>query len=211
MAAPTPYADARTLPRFLRQAFILAGMMLGSLALYLAVLKWRGPAATVTTRTAWDDAIPYRPGWVWAYLLPYLVGPFIAGLLSPSSFRWYVRRGLLVVAVSLAIFAAFPTRVERPTTDAPAGGLTGRIYRNMVEVDEPPANAAPSLHVSLTFLLALAVVRDDPRWGLAALGGAAVVWLATLLTWQHHLIDVATGVLLAGIFALPWSTRAPYR
>ena len=35
-----------------------------------------------------------------------------------------------------------------------------------------------------------------------AFGAALVVWLSTLFTAQHHLIDVATGVLLASFVAL---------
>ena len=74
----------------------------------------------------------------------------------------------------------------------------------LIEIDEPPANAAPSLHVSLTFLLALALVRDFPRYWFLSLGGVALVWLATLFTRQHHLIDVASGAGLALLVAFTW-------
>ena len=40
------------------------------------------------------------------------------------------------------------------------GGLTATLYQRMAAIDQPPANAAPSLHVSLTCLMAWAVVRD---------------------------------------------------
>ena len=71
----------------------------------------------------------------------------------------------------------------------------------MIAVDEPPANAAPSLHISLSTLLGLALGRDFPRWRPAIFAAVTLVWLATLLTWQHHVIDVATGALLAGLLA----------
>jgi membrane-associated phospholipid phosphatase len=79
----------------------------------------------------------------------------------------------------------------------------------MVTIDEPPANAAPSLHVSLTCLLALALVRDFPRWWPVSCAGVVLVWLATLLTRQHHLVDVLTGALLAVgvVFAWPANDR----
>ena len=112
-----------------------------------------------------------------------------------------------IVFISLGIFVLLPTQVQRPTVDV-GSGHSADMYRNMVEIDEPPANAAPSLHVSLTCLLAWAVRRDYPRWTLAAFGSVAIVWLSTLLTHQHHLIDVATGVLLASAAAWPWTQAA---
>ena len=86
----------------------------------------------------------------------------------------------------------------------PGTDPTARLYRDMVEIDEPPANAAPSLHVSLTCLLAWALVRDYPRWWLPGFIGAVLVWLATLFTRQHHVLDVVTGAALACVLALPW-------
>jgi hypothetical protein len=188
-----------------RQAACLAFIMLGSLGLYLAVLWWRGPHAQVVTWTAWDDWIPFRPAWVWIYLIPYVIGPVIVGLLSRRTFTWYVRRGIPLVLTTLAIFIAVPTKTVRPDASQLGTGLTADLYRNMVAIDGPAANAAPSLHVSLTCLLAWALWRDFPRWRLVSVAGVVVVWLSTLFTRQHHLLDVLSGVLLASLFALPWT------
>ncbi len=192
-----------TVSRFIRQAVVLSAVMCGSLLLYLTVLKWRGPRAAWNTQTAWDTRIPFRPEWIWVYLIPYLIGPAVAGMLTPATFRWYIRRGLVLVGVTLLIFIGFPTKTVRPHISDLGDGVTETLYKHIAAIDDPPANAAPSLHVSLTCLLALAVVRDYPRWWPAALGAAAVVWVSTLLTWQHHLIDVGTGIAIAGLVALP--------
>ncbi len=85
-----------------------------------------------------------------------------------------------------------------------APSLTGIVFEQMVAIDKPPANAAPSLHVSLTFLLALALCRDWPKWWLVIATCVILVWLATLFTHQHHLIDVATGILLASVVCWLW-------
>jgi membrane-associated phospholipid phosphatase len=95
-----------------------------------------------------------------------------------------------------------PTRTVRPDLAGLGDGATADAYRNMVAVDGPAANAAPSLHVSLTCLLAWALLRDFPRWWLITSAGIGLVWLSTLLTRQHHLLDVASGVLLASLVAL---------
>jgi hypothetical protein len=176
---------------------VMGGAIMGlSLGCYLAVLRWRGPAAAISTQTAWDRLIPFQPTWLYVYLLPYLVGPPLLGLLRRATFAWFIRRGLLILGISLAIFAVLPTRTVRPTVEELGEGLTVEFYRDMVAVDDPPANAAPSLHISLTCLLALALLRDFPRWWPATLAGVGLVWLATLFTWQHHLLDVLTGALL---------------
>jgi membrane-associated phospholipid phosphatase len=200
--------EERSLAGGVRQALALAGIMLGSLSLYLVVLKWRGPAARLTTHLPPDDWLPFRPEWVWVYLIPYLVGPALVGFLRPSTFRWYVGRGLVVVATTLLIFIAVPTRTApRPPSEGLLGGLTAFAYHNMVEIDEPPANAAPSLHVSLTCLLAWALCRDFPRWWAPAWLGTGLVWLATLLTRQHHLLDIVSGALLAAAVVWLWPRR----
>jgi len=196
-----------TWSRFLRQALGLAAIMVTSLGGYLLVLKWRGGAARYCTHLAWDDWFPFEPAWVWVYLLPYIIGPAALGVVRASTFRWYVSRGLVIVAISLLIFALVPTQVAPRSSDHGLGsGLTAKLYEEMVAIDEPPANAAPSLHVSLTCLLALALLRDFPKWWPVIIVGVVLVWLATLLTRQHHLIDVGTGIALTAI-VVAWPPR----
>ena len=72
----------------------------------------------------------------------------------------------------------------------------------MIAIDGPAANAAPSLHVSLTCLLALAMIRDFPRWWPLWFAFVGAVWWSTLVTRQHHLVDVVTGTLLT--WAVVW-------
>jgi membrane-associated phospholipid phosphatase len=199
----------RTLRDRAGQSFLLAVIMFSSLGLYLTVLKWRGGAPVFVTHTAWDELVPFRPEWVWVYLVPYLIGPVVIGLLSRETFRWFVYRGLALVGVTLLVFIVVPTQVgPRPAAQG-LDGFTGWMYHQMVEIDEPPANAAPSLHVSLTCLLALALLRDFPRWWALSLSGVGLVWLSTLMTRQHHLIDVASGALLACAVVAAWPGRWP--
>jgi hypothetical protein len=158
--------------------------------------------AAVTTQTPWDAEVPFRPSWVWVYLFPYALAPVLGAMLSADTFLWYIRRGLFVVMLSLVIFAVMPTKTVRHSASELGTGLTAQLYRQMITLDEPPANAAPSLHVSLTCLMAWAIVRDYPRWWPACFTAATVVWLATLLTWQHHLLDVTSGIALGSAAAL---------
>ncbi|MFO0965290.1 MAG: phosphatase PAP2 family protein [Gemmataceae bacterium] len=183
--------------RVLRQGIILAIIMFSALGCYLIVLKWRGDAAQYITWTPWDELIPFQPAWVWVYLLPYGIAPIVIGFLTPATFWWFIRRGLVVIVITIAIFIVLPTQTATRPAHTLSPGLTAWMYEEMVKIDEPPANAAPSLHVSLTCLLALALLCDFPRYWPLSVGCVLLVWAATLFTRQHHLIDVATGASLA--------------
>ena len=129
----------RRLARAVRQAAVLALLMLLSLSSYLAVLKWRGDAAVWVTRTAWDRHIPFRPEWVWVYLLPYLVGPVVAGSLSRPTFAWFVRRGLAAVLASLAVFVVWFTE------------LLSLVFVPLSEMVTPPIASSPESKTPLLF------------------------------------------------------------
>jgi hypothetical protein len=202
-----PCPGARGFGRFLFQMCCSAAIMGAALGSYLLALKWRGSAAVWITQTEWDRRIPFMPGWVWVYLIPYAVGPVIIGFMSRATFGWYVRRAILLQIVSVAIFVLWPSQTVRPSTDSLGDGLTASMYRNMVEIDEPPANAAPSLHVSLTCLLGLALMRDFPRWWPLVWPAVIVIWLSTLLTHQHHLIDVGSGAVMGILVGIPWNAN----
>lgn len=195
--------------RVVQQALILALVMFSALGGYLIILKWRGPHAGIITWLPVDEWAPFQPQWVWVYLLPYGIAPIVIGFLTPDTFWWFIRRGLVVIGVTLLFFILVPTQTApRPPHELPPGP-TAWMYEEMVKIDEPPANAAPSLHVSLTCLLALALLRDFPRYWLISVLGVGLVWAATLLTRQHHLIDVASGAAVALVVCRLFPRKGP--
>jgi len=199
MGIDSPLLRQRLLQSLLGSAIIVAG--LGS---YLAVLKWRGSAGASVTQTAWDRSIPFQPGWLYVYLAPYAAAPVLLAIMRRGTFVRFLTSSLAVLAVSLVVFSTVPTQTVRPAGDELGDGFTSALYRAMVAIDDPPANAAPSLHVSLTCLLALALLHDFRRYWPVIILGTGLVWVATLLTWQHHLIDVASGAALGLLASLPF-------
>jgi hypothetical protein len=196
--------DSPTLRQRLLQAVLGSAIIVAGLGSYLAVLKWRGSAGAIVTQTAWDRAIPFQPGWLYVYLAPYAAAPVLLAIMRRSTFVWFLASSLTVLAISLLVFSIVPTQTVRPPTEALDDGWTSKFYLAMVAIDDPPANAAPSLHVSLTCLLAFALVRDFRRYWPVIVSGTGLVWLATLFTWQHHLIDVVTGAALGIVASLPF-------
>src|SRR5436190_126098 len=70
-----------------------------------------------------------------------------------------------------------------------------------------PFNPAWTWAYLVPYPIGPVLARNNWRWAAPAFLAAGVVWLATLITRQHHLIDVVTGALLALLVALPFGKK----
>jgi membrane-associated phospholipid phosphatase len=139
--------------------------------------------------------IPLVPAFILAYLSLNLV--FI-----PAPFILRSRRELQALAVSLAAITAVagvcfllvPAELAYPSGDpGPWSGLFA-LAREMAL----PYNLVPSLHVALSGLCLAAYATRCGTAGKTFLAAwTAAIALSTLLTHQHHVLDVATGLVLA--------------
>jgi membrane-associated phospholipid phosphatase len=152
--------------------------------------------APIDTHLAIDDVVPIWRGAIWLYLAPYAVAPIVAALLTRATLAAALARAWATVATGIVVFLCVPTVVRRPAF-ASDGSLTARLHDVVLVADTPAGNAAPSLHVALAVLLAWALGRDRPRARALGWTFAAAIAASTLLTRQHHLVDVVTGALLA--------------
>jgi hypothetical protein len=92
----------------------------------------------------------------------------------------------------------------KPATD----GAFGFLFEVLVGFDKP-FNQAPSLHVALTVILFDLYARMLAALGAAGLRRLVVlVVVSTLTTWQHHFIDLPTGLLLGLLCLWLWPVRA---
>ncbi len=110
--------------------------------------------------------------------------------------------GKRLVAIQLFSTTCFLLLPLRCTFTRPAlTGLTAALFDALLSFDRP-FNQAPSLHVSLAVILWIrfrAHAHGLLRWLTAA--WLSVVCISTLTTYQHHFIDVPTG-LWAGLLIL---------
>ena len=162
----TNVEPALTWARFFRQALGLAVIMMSSLGCYLIVLKWRGGEARFAHLHGLGRVVPFpaRLGLGLSVALPDWAGG--AGHRAGFHFslvRHAGPRGGWPVPCSSSSWCRLRSPRARRIM-AWDTGITATVYENMVAIDEPPANAAPSLHVSLTCLLGLALCRDFPKW-----------------------------------------------
>ncbi|PCK88457.1 serine/threonine protein phosphatase [Rhizobium sophoriradicis] len=148
---------------------------------------------------AWESAIPFLAWTIipyWSINLFYALCLFINT--TPRDVDVLARRYLTIQIIAVACFIAFPLEATfvRPATS----GLPGFMFAVLGGFDKP-FNQAPSLHVAL-----LVVIWDHLRGRLPR--RARLLWhvwclligASVLTTWQHHVMDIPTGMLL-GLFA----------
>jgi membrane-associated phospholipid phosphatase len=156
----------------------------------------------------WELAIPFVPAMTVFYtsIFPLLwLAPFV--LRARDELRTLVRRLSLVTLCAGIGFLLVPAElayVPTPVPDRWAGLYHAADLLNL------RYNLAPSLHV------ALSVVCIDTYSGRASRRSAFVLWgwataigASTLLTHQHHVVDVVSGFALAmGVSRWPFRRRA---
>ena len=152
----------------------------------------------------WELTIPFVP----ALIVPYMSIDlfFVASFLLCSDrveLRTHARRIALAILVAGLAFLMFPLTAGYPRPEV--SGWTGKLFEFLWSFDKPH-NLVPSLHVALASLLWPVYARRTDRllrW-LVHMWFTLII-VSPLLTWQHHLLDVATGAMLgqACLFAFP--------
>jgi len=144
----------------------------------------------------WERSIPFVPWLIVPYMsidLFFVAAPFLcADLLE---LRALGRRMTLAILVAGAFFVVMPLRFALPRLDAV--GWTAPIFRVLYGFDRP-TNMFPSLHITIRTILANTYGRHT-RGALKTLSNSwfTLIGLSTVLTYQHHVIDVAGGFVLA--------------
>jgi protein-tyrosine phosphatase len=182
-----------------RKALIVSA---GLSVLFLAVY---GGCNWITTRRTnvgtfyfeWERKIPFVPFFVLPYMsidLFFVVAPF----LCRTNRELFVLAKRLAAATIVAgiCFLLFPLRFAfpRPNSD----GWLGLLFDWFRGLDAPH-NLLPSLHAAFTLILCEIYFRHTR--GVVRV--AIMIWfvliaLSPVLTYQHHLIDIVGGFVLAG-------------
>ena len=160
----------------------------------------------------WESSIPF---WAWTIVpywsidLVYALSLFICR--DRHELDRHALRLLTAQAIAIACFVAWPLTFTfaRPETH----GVFGWMFDVLLGFDKP-FNQAPSLHIVLLVLLWLrfgAHLRGAWRWVLHT--WSALIAVSVLTTYQHHFIDIPTGVLVGLVCAWLWPMRVapPWR
>ncbi len=150
---------------------------------------------------AWECALPF---WAWSIVpywslnLLYALGFFLCR--GAGELARYVTQLLVAQMIATLFFIAFPLQMswEKPAVS----GFSGFLFSSLAAFDLP-FNQAPSLHIILCVVVGAFYLRKARAvWLKAALvAWFALIGLSVLTTYQHHFIDIPTG-LAAGCFVL---------
>jgi membrane-associated phospholipid phosphatase len=180
-------------------SLLLIPAILGTNLIYEALNH--GPNR-IFLETPLDRALPVVP----IFAIPYIsLIPYIGvSLLAFLFFRVRVYRSaaitmIIVWFISYAFYFFLQSYIARPpiTGTDPFSGMVRSIY-----AADQPYNDFPSLHTSLSTIIAIHWWRLDSRIGIPAAIWTALIVASTVLVKQHYLADVAFGLLLAGVTSL---------
>lgn len=157
----------------------------------------------------WEHGIPFVAWTIvpyWSTDLLYAASLFLCR--TRHELNTHAKRLLAVQMFSVAVFLLYPLRFSfsRPAVT----GLFGGMFDSLMAFDQP-FNQAPSLHLGIGAIL---WVRYSAN--LSGLRRILVrAWLilagmSTLTTYQHHFIDLPTGIL-AGAIAIGLFPMEPNR
>ncbi|HUY87286.1 MAG TPA: dual specificity protein phosphatase family protein [Pirellulales bacterium] len=153
-------------------------------------------------RYEWERWIPFLPWMVLPYMsidLFFVAAPFL--MRERRELVVFAQRVALAILVASAFFLAMPLKlaVERPKLE----GWIGLAFGWFFAMDQP-YNLFPSLHIALRTLLSDSYARHTR--GLVHVSAQlwfSLIGFSTLLTYQHHVVDVLGGFVLAiGCFYL---------
>ncbi|MDR1462193.1 MAG: dual specificity protein phosphatase family protein [Azoarcus sp.] len=161
----------------------------------------------------WERGIPL---WPWT-IIPYWSIDLLYGFafLCCHDKAETNRLGLRLLSaqlIAVTCFFLWPLHFafERPAVD----GLTGALFSVLTQFDRP-YNQAPSLHITLLVIVWRQFSMLEAPSAVRALihTWAFLIGISVLTTWQHHFIDVPTGLAL-GLLCLwlwPDTGKTPLR
>jgi membrane-associated phospholipid phosphatase len=183
-------------------------------ALFMAVY---GAINWLTTQRAdvgmlffeWERAIPFVPWLIVPYMsidLFFVVAPFLCK--SEEELKVFARRVVFAVLVAGVVFLLFPLKFAfaRPAAE----GWIGFLFNALTSFDEP-FNLLPSQHITLRTILAATYARHAKGvWKSLAHVWFSLIGISTVLVYQHHVLDVVGGFMVAGL-AFYLFSHAPRR
>ncbi len=143
----------------------------------------------------WERDIPLVSWMIWPYLT--LFSLFLLPLvhMSANQIAALSRQSAATLVIAGAFFLLVPT--HSGFSPASVQGLHQPVFELLAMVDTPH-NLAPSLHVAFSALILLGCASSvQAAWAWGYRFWLAVMSASTVLVHQHHIFDVASGLVLA--------------
>ena len=162
-------------------------------------INFTWPRKVYNLTTPIDEVIPFIPMMIvpysWSIML-FCTSFFMVK--TPTQLSLLTRKLVLATLFACLIFYVFPAKFtfERPTVLGWA-----RYGYQFLHITDKPFNQFPSLHVSYAVLLGTSLwqLSKSALYRLALCCICSLIIVSTVLTYQHHLLDIAGGLLLAAL------------
>ncbi|MEJ6328533.1 phosphatase PAP2/dual specificity phosphatase family protein [Stenotrophomonas maltophilia] len=151
----------------------------------------------------WETRIPFVPWTIvpyWSIDLFYAVSFFLCR--QRLELDRHALRLLSAQVIAVVCFLLWPLRFsfERPET----AGAYGWLFEVLLGFDKP-FNQAPSLHIVLLIVLWVKFAHYlQGAWRLVLHAWALLIGISVLTTFQHHFIDIPTGLLVGWLCVWLW-------
>ena len=145
----------------------------------------------------WELALPLVPDMIYVYLS--LWGLFLLPLftLQTGELRQMGKQMAFAIVFSGLFFFLLPTHAGFTPQPELTNGHPG--FTLVYFMDEP-YNLFPSLHISLSSLIVVAIIgRGGLLWRSALAAWWVLLTLSVLLTHQHHVLDIVGGLAVCAL------------
>ena len=179
---------------------LLVVTVAGGYQLYFWVQRNNGGRRAYCVKLAIDDAIPFRPQWIWPYSFLYylMIGVTVMSIQDLAEGMHLIFGGLMLLVTGCGIFYFVPTYVPTSFRQFEVNSISTR-YLAFVQSMDNERNAFPSMHCALATYIGL-IVMELPVIGIwIGVGFIAIIVISCLLVKQHVILDTLAGVLLGGI------------
>lgn len=161
---------------------------------------------------AWERQIPLLPWTIVPYwLVDLLYGLSLLLCATRRQLDTHAARLLVTQLLAVSAFLVFPLRCTFERGDVE--GRFGWMFDVLMSFDQP-YNQAPSLHIALLVVLLEPYLRAVPKaWHALVYAVALLIGVSVLTTWQHHFVDIPTGLWLGCfvVWLFPTDAHPPLR
>jgi membrane-associated phospholipid phosphatase len=147
----------------------------------------------------WELAIPFAPSVIWIYLSLMAFFALPLAVLDSAGISRFGRALTLATLIAAAVHLLLPTDLGWPR---PAVVPGYPIFDSFFPLDRPH-NLVPSLHVTYSALTFHTIWNNTKSLPFKLTAAAWTVLLigSVSLVHQHHLLDIAAGLILAALVA----------
>ncbi|KQR95304.1 hypothetical protein ASG01_05520 [Chryseobacterium sp. Leaf180] len=156
-----------------------------------------------------EQSIPFVP----LSIIPYMAGGLFFCLvffackdkLQVKILAW---RMLFVIIAAGLFFVIVPLKYSVPKPEV-SNDILGLSF-SFLNTFDSPFNQSPSLHITFAFIF-WSVFREVKKWRILYAVSLILVGVSTLTTFQHHVIDVLSGAILAHLsfIIIPYRKNDP--